>query len=70
MNISFKPSHLSRYKDIAWLLFKYGRSELVDAASLDETGNPHGHTAPNPAISPEAKELAIDLEKMGPVFIR
>jgi predicted unusual protein kinase regulating ubiquinone biosynthesis (AarF/ABC1/UbiB family) len=42
----------------------------VDAASLDETGNPHGHAAPNPAISPEAKELAIDLEKMGPVFIK
>ena len=70
MSISFKPTHLSRYKDIAWLLFKYGRGELVDAAGLDDGGNHNGHVAPKPVSSPEAKELANDLEKMGPVFIK
>lgn len=70
MSISFKPTHLSRYKDIAWLLFKYGRGELVDAAGLDDGGSHHGHAAPEPVASPEAKELANDLEKMGPVFIK
>jgi hypothetical protein len=70
MSISFKPPHLSRYKDIAWLLFKYGRGELVDAAGLDDGGNHNGHAAPKPVSSPEAKELANDLEKTGPVFIK
>ena len=70
MSISFKPTHLSRYKDIAWLLFKYGRSDLVDAAGLDDAGSHIGHAVPKPAASPEAKELANDLEKMGPVFIK
>ena len=70
MSISFKPTHLSRYKDIAWLLFKYGRGELVDAAGLDDGGNHNGHAVPKPVSSPEAKELANDLEKMGPVFIK
>ena len=36
MNISLKPEHLKRYKDIAWLLIKYGRSDLVKTAGLDE----------------------------------
>ncbi len=26
MSISLKPEHLKRYKDIAWLFMKYGRS--------------------------------------------
>ena len=70
MSISFKPAHLSRYKDIAWLFYKYGRSELVDAAGLEDAGSHNGHAAPKLPPSPEAKELADDLEKMGPVFIK
>jgi hypothetical protein len=27
MSISLKTEHLKRYKDVAWLLMKYGRSE-------------------------------------------
>ena len=34
MGISLKPQHLKRYKDIAWLLMKYGRSDLVKSAGL------------------------------------
>ena len=29
MAISLKPAHLKRYKDIAWLLVKYGRRDLA-----------------------------------------
>ena len=70
MSISFKPAHLSRYKDIAWLFFKYGRGELVEAAGLAEEGSHNGHATPKAASTPEAKELANDLEKMGPVFVK
>src|SRR4029078_6397032 len=36
MGISLKPEHVKRYRDIARLLFKYGRSDLVNTAGLDE----------------------------------
>ena len=36
MSISLKPQHLKRYHQIAWLLAKYGRSDLVKDVGLDE----------------------------------
>jgi ubiquinone biosynthesis protein len=67
MGISLKPQHLKRYKDIAWLLVKYGRSDLVKSAGLDTLDQP----APiADAAPPEARELADDLEKLGPTFIK
>lgn len=36
MGMSLKPEHLKRYKDFAWLLFKYGRGDLVKHAGLSE----------------------------------
>ena len=36
MGISLKGEHLKRYKDIAALFMKYGRSELVKNAGLEE----------------------------------
>ena len=62
--------HLSRYKDIAKLLWKYGRSDLVKQISLDdelaaESGN---HAAPRGGNPPE--QLADDLEAMGPTFVK
>ena len=68
MGISLRPEHLKRYKDIAMILLKYGRSDLVKNAGLaevlkdeqSENEHPHG----------EAESLAGDLEKMGPTFIK
>jgi ubiquinone biosynthesis protein len=37
MSISLRPEHLKRYKDIAVLLMKYGRADLVRSAGLDAT---------------------------------
>jgi ubiquinone biosynthesis protein len=34
MNVS--PKHLKRYKDIALLLWKYGRSDLVRQMGIDD----------------------------------
>jgi ubiquinone biosynthesis protein len=67
MVISLKPQHLKRYKDIAMLLMKYGRSDIVTNAGLndilkDETQAIHE--------APKAEELARDLEQMGPTFIK
>ena len=68
MGLSLKPKHLKRYKDVAVLLMKYGRSDLVKAAGLDPTLDDEGPAAT--ATDPAASELANDLERMGPTFIK
>jgi predicted unusual protein kinase regulating ubiquinone biosynthesis (AarF/ABC1/UbiB family) len=66
--MSLKPEHLKRYKDFAWLLFKYGRGDLVKHAGLSELmPEEAAQTATPPA---EAQELAADVEKLGPTFIK
>ena len=67
MAVSLKPAHLKRYKDIAVLLVKYGRGDLAKGMELDED-------VPRPSDekgrAPRAEELAKDLEKLGPTFIK
>ena len=66
--VSLKPERLKRYKDVALLLVKYGRSDLVkqaglaDHVELDDTDYLEN--------APQAGELADDLEKLGPTFIK
>jgi predicted unusual protein kinase regulating ubiquinone biosynthesis (AarF/ABC1/UbiB family) len=48
---------------------KYGRSDLVRAAGLDETLRDEPRLAAV-AAAPEAKELAADLEALGPTFVK
>src|ERR1035437_10675231 len=69
MGISLKPQHLKRYKDIAFLLIKHGRSDLLANSGVHEAlgPEPFGKTLPP---EPRADELARDLEKMGPTFIK
>ena len=59
--------HLGRYSDIARLLMKYGRSDLIRQAGLDATllddVEPEGAEL-------EGIELAADLERLGPTFIK
>jgi len=69
MKLSFKPHHLKRYKDIALLLFKYGRSDLAKECKLDSLLGEHDPLPVNPG-EPAPEELADDLEKMGPTFIK
>jgi ubiquinone biosynthesis protein len=68
MGLSLKPQHLRRYKDVALLLLKYGRLDLVKAAGLDASLDDEGEIAAGPI--PEAAELADDLERMGPTFVK
>ena len=68
MAISLKPQHLKRYAQIARLLAKYGRSDLVKSAGLEETLAAEDRVTPKEAA--KADELAEDLEKLGPTFVK
>lgn len=67
MPISLKPEHLKRYKEVIALLIKYGHGDLVKNAPIVDDPLEY---APPPPVPPEAKELAKDLESMGPTFVK
>lgn len=69
MALSLDPQHLKRYARIARLLAKYGRSDLVRQAGLEET---LGDDRPDEIAggAPRAEELAADLEAMGPTYVK
>jgi len=57
---------LKRYRDIAMLLIRYGRSDLVERAGLDQV-----LAEDLPDTSTAAPErLASDLEHLGPTFVK
>ena len=70
MGISLKPEYLKRYRDIAWLLAKYGRSDLVKQAGLEDVITDDDVKPTHTADTPDAEQLSKDLEKMGPTFIK
>ncbi len=70
VHLSMKPQHLSRYRDIASLLFRLGRSDLVSMAGLDDLAD---RSVPNPSDADErtrAEELTAELERLGPSFVK
>ena len=69
MVVSLKPERLKRYKDVAKLLIKYGRSDLISAAGLEDSVLPDEIAEESGAAAP-AEELAKDLESLGPTFIK
>ncbi|MGI8480819.1 MAG: ABC1 kinase family protein [Chthoniobacterales bacterium] len=68
MAISLKPQHLNRYRQIAWLFVKHGRSDLVKQSGLEETLDAEQRATPKEKA--QASELADDLEKLGPTFVK
>ena len=68
MVVSLKPERLKRYKDVAMLLIKYGRSDLISAAGLEGSVLPDEIAAESQTAP--AEDLAKDLEKLGPTFIK
>ncbi|HET8656450.1 MAG TPA: AarF/UbiB family protein [Longimicrobiaceae bacterium] len=69
MGISLNPSHLKLYGEVAALLVKYGNGDLVRQAGLDEA-LPEETPATEQGRVPEAAELAADLERLGPTFVK
>jgi predicted unusual protein kinase regulating ubiquinone biosynthesis (AarF/ABC1/UbiB family) len=82
MKLRISTSHLKRYRQIAALLWKYGRSDLAQQLGTDDgfgaddkipaSSNARGNNDSSPStasrVSPE--ELADDLEAMGPTYIK
>jgi ubiquinone biosynthesis protein len=69
VSISLKPESLKRYKDIAGLALKYRGVDLM-ADSNGAPGSPPGGTEPSVGADSKAEELAADLERLGPTFIK
>ena len=67
MTLSLKPTHLKRYKDIAVLLMKYGRGDLAKRLDVEGDLPPESGGVDAPA---KALELAKDLERLGPTFVK
>ncbi|MBC7368646.1 MAG: AarF/ABC1/UbiB kinase family protein [Undibacterium sp.] len=79
--MKFSASHLKRYRQIVALLWKYGRSDLVQQMSSEEgfgvdESAPAGDQPSPPANTPPAtgeaspEHLADDLEAMGPTYVK
>jgi ubiquinone biosynthesis protein len=68
MGISLSPRHLKRYGQIAALMVKHGRSDLVRQAGLDAALEDAPEATP--AETSRAEDLAADLEAMGPTFTK
>lgn len=58
--------NIKRYKDLAWLLIRYGRSDLAGGLGVEaESPGPDG-----PKDAEEGRDLAKDLEKLGPTYVK
>lgn len=84
--MKFKTTHLKRYRELASLFWKYGRSDL--AAQLGSQGGANGNgkdnayvddpdferkgggTATNTARTAAPEQLVDDLEAMGPTYVK
>lgn len=58
-------ARLSRYKDLAWFIAKYGRADFVAHAGLEPLDD-----VQRAAEAPDAEAFARDLESLGPTFIK
>ncbi len=77
MALSLNPRHVKRYGQIAALLAKHGRSDLVRQGGLESvlgeelpTDGPEPGSDPDQEASGQADDLAADLERMGPAFTK
>jgi ubiquinone biosynthesis protein len=68
MKISLKPHHLKIYKQLAALILKYGRSDIIQDLAETDILTEEEIKRDRTTVSPE--ELADDLERMGPTFIK
>ena len=67
MKLKLPTIHLKRYREIAALLWKYGRSDLVRQMGVDDLFHAREEVKVN---GPPPEQLADDLEAMGPTYIK
>ena len=70
MSLAFKPEHLKRYRDIAQLMLKYGHSTMTTESGLDSILTEDDRVPVAAGQDAKADELADDLEKMGPIYVK
>jgi ubiquinone biosynthesis protein len=68
MKFSLNPHHLKRYKDILYIFLKYSSSDLAKDVAASNFWK--DEAAPEVLENPQAQELADDLERMGPTFVK
>ncbi len=68
MKIALSANHLKRYKEICLLLWKYGRSDLVQQMGADDSMDGEQAKAAPGDVPPQ--QLADDLEAMGPTYVK
>src|ERR1043166_5932318 len=68
MKISLKPHHLKLYKQIATILLKYGRSDILQDLEESKVLDEKEIEKAEGAVTPD--QLADDLEQMGPTFVK
>ena len=68
MALSLKPEHLRHYKNLALLLFRYGRRDVVARAGLNELLPQEPER--NEHAEATAEQLAADIERLGPTYIK
>jgi predicted unusual protein kinase regulating ubiquinone biosynthesis (AarF/ABC1/UbiB family) len=67
LDIALKARHLGRYRELVRLFYKYARHEL----RREKAARGDGESADSPApAAGEPAELADDLERLGPTFIK
>jgi predicted unusual protein kinase regulating ubiquinone biosynthesis (AarF/ABC1/UbiB family) len=64
-----RPERLKRYSDLARILFKYGRADLVTRAGLDEALQADEGVREHLG-APDPNGLSEDLEQLGPAFVK
>ena len=64
-----KAEHLSRYRDIARLLIRYGRSDLVRQAGIEDVPEERDQAKDTP-LADLSERFANDLEALGPTYIK
>ena len=57
------PTHLKRYKDVALLFYRYANSDVLKQGGFSDP-------VVEDATNNEANDLAKDLEKLGPTFVK
>jgi predicted unusual protein kinase regulating ubiquinone biosynthesis (AarF/ABC1/UbiB family) len=67
--MKISTNHLKRWKEIGVLLWKYGRSDLVQQMGVDEAFDPQEATVEGKAAA-TPDQLADDLEAMGPTYVK
>jgi ubiquinone biosynthesis protein len=69
MALALNMNHLRLYRNLGRLFLKYGRSGMMQESELESLAD---HALPNGSSerSETAKELADDLEAMGPIFVK